>query len=208
MSRYERTGDLKDLCEALERMAEIKLTQENFEPSSGNIDNLQKTLSLHQTIQDLLKAYNASPLASLDSISGTISDLASRDTDDPNYLNNAILLAEDVLATALPGHTIPASCFKNLDKMLCRRYFRMRKLDDIQKAITFMELSVAATPVDHPDRALCLATLAMRLNKRFEQRGNLDDLQQAILHAEEAVITFPINHSSRAAVMDNLSNML
>ncbi|KAF8248569.1 hypothetical protein K440DRAFT_468026, partial [Wilcoxina mikolae CBS 423.85] len=142
LSRYQRTGELEDLREALKRMTEIQLTQENLQLSPGN------------------------------------------------------------------SHTIPASCFNNLDKMLYRRYFRMRKLDDIQKAITFMELSVAATPVDHPDRALCLATLAMRLNTRFEQRGNLDDLQQAILHAEEAVITFPINHSSRAAVIDNLSNML
>jgi len=84
----------------------------------------------------------------------------------------------------------------------------MRELDDIQKAISFMELSVAATAVDHTDPALCLGTLVMRLSPRFEQIWNLDRFQQAILHAEEALITFPVNHSSRAAVMDDLSNKL
>jgi len=121
MFRYEQTGELEDLCKAFKPMTKLGLTHENLQPLPGNSYNIQNALSLHQTIKDLLQAYEASLLASLDSISGTVSNLASRDTDDPNYLNHAIQLAEDVLATAPPDHTVPASCFINLDKMLYRR---------------------------------------------------------------------------------------
>jgi hypothetical protein len=183
VSRYEQTGELEDLHEATVRVDEIPDDHDlplypNSTPDIVNIFN---------TIERLDMVYNASPLASLDSISDTISDLASADSDDPDYLDNAILLAENVLATAPEGHAIQAVCFDYLDKMLTKRYYRFGNLDDLQKAITFLELAVAATPPNDLDRAGAIINLSTRLSERFHRTGDLDELQLAILQTEGAL---------------------
>jgi hypothetical protein len=65
--------------------------------------------------------------------------------------------------------------------MTVMRYKRTGNLDDIQKAITFQELGVAATPLNDLNRVSSLGNLSNMLSLRFERTGDLGDLQQAIL---------------------------
>jgi len=94
LSRYQQTGELDDLCEARKRQQEVTL--ENLPLSSNNILNILNP----EASKCLNDAYDKSPLASLDSSSIPPSEVASEDSDDPNYLDNAIFLAETALAEA------------------------------------------------------------------------------------------------------------
>jgi len=69
-----------------------------------------------------LKSSMTHLLSSLDSISATISDLASHTTNDPNYLDAAIHLAANALVTTPPGHVIEVPCFHNLGERLSNSY--------------------------------------------------------------------------------------
>jgi len=202
VSRYEQTGELEDLREARNRLNEIPAPP-NLPPSPNILKSHIRT-----TVQRFKMFYETSPLALLDSISVTISDLVSQDTGDPDYLDNAILLAETLLETAPPGHTIDASCFDDLSTMLDTRYSRTRNLDDLQKAITLGELAVSATPPNASSRADRLNNLSAMLGQRFERTGDLDDLQQAMVVVEEAIAAFHQDHPNRLSCMINLGNIL
>jgi hypothetical protein len=60
-------------------------------------------------------------------------------------------------------------------------------LDDLQKAISRAEETVAATPHYHPDRADRLRNLAGSYQRMFERTGDSDAFQKAFRRCEEAV---------------------
>jgi len=166
-------GKLEDLHEAQKRMNEIRMTLENHPRPLGNtliVYNFRETLKRLQAV------YETPPLAEFDSISATFSDLASQGTNDPNNIDHAILLAENVVATIPPGHAMQATCFDKLATMLSTRYMRIRNLGDLQNGIRSLELAMVATPLHHPDRASRFNNLSARLWSRFERTGDFDDL--------------------------------
>ncbi|KAF8542386.1 CHAT domain-containing protein [Trichophaea hybrida] len=144
---------------------------------------------------------------SLDSISAIISDLATQHTNEPKSLDNAILLAENILAAA-PHHTIRATCFNDLSRMLNMRYILTANLDDLEKAIELLELAVAAISPDEPNRVPIMINLSTLLSSRFERIGDLNDLQQALLLAEEVLAGTSLDHHDRADRLSYLSQKL
>ncbi|KAF8534365.1 CHAT domain-containing protein [Trichophaea hybrida] len=181
--RYQQTKELDDL------QSSITWAEQGAAAIPRNIDKLH---CLNNLVASLISRY----------------EQTGECNDNPNYLNHAIILAENILATAPPGHAIQADSFNRVGVMLATRYDRIGNLEDLQKAITFLELAVAATPLDHPNRAGRLNNLGNMLRSRFERTGDFDDLQQAILQGEEAVAATPLDHPNRAGRLNNLGNML
>ncbi|KAF8416573.1 CHAT domain-containing protein [Tirmania nivea] len=77
-------------------------------------------------------------------------------------------------------------------------------MEDLEAAITRLQVTVEATPEAHPDRAKWLNNLGNYLSLRYEQTGDLLDLDAAINRTEKAVKATPADHPKRAGRLNNL----
>jgi tetratricopeptide (TPR) repeat protein len=80
-----------------------------------------------------------------------------------------------------------------------------RNMDDLERAITYAQEALAATPLDHPDRAGRLSELYASLVDRYNQAGSMSDLEQALTHAQDALAATPDDYPNRASRLNNLS---
>jgi hypothetical protein len=71
-----------------------------------------------------------------------------------------------------------------------------------------IEMTLSATPEDHPDRAMYLNNLENRLDSRYERTGSMDVLNRAVEVADMAVNATPQDHSDRAGRLNSLGNWL
>jgi len=82
VAKYEQTGELGVLREAVERLREVKGIQDNLPLSSRNILDIA---SVRDTFERLIVVLESYPPASHDSISATISDLVFLSTEDTYF---------------------------------------------------------------------------------------------------------------------------
>lgn len=123
-------------------------------------------------------------------MSATHTDLVSQLTADINALDNAIHIAEALLADAPADFCIPAGCFENLSIIRERRYQHIKDLDDLQTAITWAELGTIANPRDGLAQER-LSKLITYLASPSQQTGNPDDLSKAGEHVIDTMPTAP-----------------
>ncbi|CAE6443917.1 unnamed protein product [Rhizoctonia solani] len=74
----------------------------------------------------------------------------------------------------------------------CERFWRWKRLDDIQKAIKYGIVARDLTPEDHPDWPLRLADLGVFYDERFKRLGELEDLEKAIQLKTRALIDISV----------------
>jgi len=206
-SRYEHTGDVEDLHEAVKQLSEINITLRNIPRTPANNIRMRGVID---TMERLNLAAETFQLDSPDSISamGTMLGRRFERTGDSDALQQAILWAEEAVAPTPLDHPQLASALNSLGLMFGSRFERTGNFDDLQQAILRTEEAVAATPLDHPDRATWLNNLGNWLNSRFRLTGNFNDLQQAILLTEEAVAATPLDDPDRGIWLSNLGNCI
>jgi len=174
VTRYEQTGELEDLREAEKQGDQMNMTINNL-PQSPNMLDMP---NVQASMVRLKAVYETSPQASLDLLSATISDLLSQASDDIDYLNTAIIIAEEVLTEVPNDLRIPTDYCNNLSVLFEQRYQQTKKLDDLQSALTWAEQAAVATPRNN-EQLVCVNNFITCLLSRYELIGELEDLRDA-----------------------------
>ncbi len=174
--RFVRTGDLDDICEAIQcEQRAVGLTPDGHDDLPGKLANLGNSF-----------VDRFGHTGDLDDISEAI-----------QYLQRAVQLIPD-------GHPLLPMSLSNLGNAFSHRLQRTGDLDDISSAIQNQQRAVQLTPDEHaylPDR---LANLGNALFGRFELTGNLDDISEAIQNQQRAVKLTPGGHADLPDRLTNL----
>jgi hypothetical protein len=180
LQKYERSGDLSDLDEAIgimEKMADM--VAEKCIDKEGMLANLGRMLG---------RRFERT---------GSIDDV-----------NRAVELGNMAVNATPHGHLDRADRLNNLGLWLGMRFRRIGLMDDINRAVEVGNMAVDATPHDHPDRAAWLVSLGNNLGRRFERTGSIDDINRAVEVGNMADNATPHDHPDRAARLISLGNNL
>ncbi|KAK4244031.1 CHAT domain-containing protein [Corynascus novoguineensis] len=152
-SRYERTGEMADLEEAI-RMARqaVESTPHDHQDRSRWMSNLGNKLQ---------RRYKRT---------GEMADL-----------EEAIEMARQAVESTPHDHPDRARLMNNLGIMFKSRYERTGEIADLEEAIEMARQAVKSTPYDHPDRARCLNNLGDKLESWHKQTGEVAGLEEASL---------------------------
>jgi len=137
-SRYQRTGDERDLEAAIIQIEEA-------------VDTIPKD-----------HPYRAALLTIL----GLYLNIRYQQTGNLEDSEAAIDRSEAVVDAAPEGHPERASSLNNLGLCFSSRYEKTRNMQDLEAAINRSEEAVEAAPEGHPDRASLLNSLAHHFNTR------------------------------------------
>ena len=106
----------------------------------------------------------------------TRSGLTNSDADD----KHAMQLLEEALSIMKPDSFYRMQCLFNLGSSLHTNYSTSKNLDDLNRAINYLEQAVALlSPKTQHVRDVYLTTLASALMHRFQHTENMDDLERA-----------------------------
>jgi hypothetical protein len=92
--------------------------------------------------------------------------------------------------------------------MLFHLYDRIGDPNDLEEAISKVDMAVSMTPEDHPDWPGRLNNLGTMLLSRCELTGKSDYLEKAILKTEKAASITREDHPDRAGILNSLGSML
>ena len=180
VTRFERTGDFKDLDAAIDAGQQAVAAASPGDPSLARyLSNLGGWLSRRF-------AY-----------AGNVADLDA-----------AIDVGQRAIALTSSEHGNRAMPLSNLGSALLDRFKQRRDYADLAAAVEALNEAIAAIPADNSDRAIPLTNLGNALLARFEWGGDITDLNAAIEAARQALIHTPSNHPNRAMYLSNLSNAL
>ncbi|WP_328842656.1 CHAT domain-containing tetratricopeptide repeat protein [Streptomyces sp. NBC_00258] len=224
-ARFERTGDLSDLDQAIATRQEAVQTTPADHPNEDlYLHNLglalgarfrrtEDLLDLNQAIDHLQAAIRATP-ADHPKRAGRLfhlgNDLRNRfeRTGTQSDLDQAIDRLRAAVGTTPADHPGRAAFLNNLGGTLRVRFDRTGGLSDLDQAIDCLQSAVQATPTGHPNRVMYLHSLGRALATRFQRTENLADLDQAITIRQQAVNVTPADHPNRAAYLNYLGTTL
>ncbi|KAF4447587.1 hypothetical protein F53441_8882 [Fusarium austroafricanum] len=178
--RYERTGDMRDLEEAIKAARQaIKITPNDHPDLASHLNNLRNQFG---------RQYERT---------GEMADL-----------EEAIETARQAINSTPNDHPDRAGMLDNLGNKLGLRYERTGELRDLEEAIETVTQAIKSTPDSHPNLAARLGNLGNQLGRRYERTGDMTDLEEAIETVRQAVRLTPNDHPDLAARLGNLGNKL
>ncbi|EGN98799.1 hypothetical protein SERLA73DRAFT_19643, partial [Serpula lacrymans var. lacrymans S7.3] len=180
-ARFELSGDLQDLDDAIER----RHTQFNDAGPPGD----PTPLSL---LYDLATALHA----------------RFEQRDYGPYLQLAISYLSIALERSSPGHPDRSSSLTHLAIVLRTRYRRQGDQQDLALVIHYHEIALDLRPPGHPDRYSSLSNLADALLLRFRDKGDFHDVELAIEHASSALHLCTVKHPDYPSCLDNYAKAL
>ncbi|MET8876228.1 tetratricopeptide repeat protein [Nocardia sp. NPDC004604] len=158
-NRFERTGSMTDLDEAMEsKRAAVAATPADHPDRAGRLNNLG--LALQNRFER----------------TGSMTDL-----------DEAVESKRAAVAATPADHPDRAMYLNNLGNVLRIRFERAGTVTDLDEAVETGRAAVAGTPVDHLDRAGRLNNLGLALRDRFERTGMMTDLDEAAAAWEETL---------------------
>ncbi|KFZ23764.1 hypothetical protein V502_01755 [Pseudogymnoascus sp. VKM F-4520 (FW-2644)] len=224
-SRYERTGDIADLEEAIQvaRRAAASTPKDHFNLAIY-LDNLGNKLQrryertgdiadLEEAIQVAQQAVTSTP-KDHSNLAGYLNNFGSKlkrryeRTGDIANLEEAIQVARQAVTSTPKDHSDLAMYLDNLGSKLQRRYERTGDIANLEEAIQVARQAVTSTPEDHSDLVGYLNNLGNKLQRRYEWTGDMADLEEAIQVARRAVVSTPKDHSDLAGYLNNLGSKL
>ncbi|GAW17394.1 hypothetical protein ANO14919_068510 [Xylariales sp. No.14919] len=205
LSRYESTGNVKDLQDAISTTYEaIRTTPDNhvdLPARLGNISNM------------VLREYER--------------------TKEEKDLEDAVSYAREAVNKTPEGSHSMAGRLSNLSKILLKQYERTGSWNTLEEAIALARRSFDLTqagywgpvdtktniitthkPEDHftrnyyPDLASRLSSLGSLLFIKHMRTGKVKDLNEAILHLREGLELITQSHADYATMLNNLGAML
>ena len=176
-SNYERTGDIKDLNDAISKAREALLLLHPNHPGRCEVLNnlstyLKKRFDHLASMEDLQEAER--------NIVEAISLIQHDHIDYPRYL---------------AGH---ADC-------LVRQFERTGSVDNLDMAIDKFEIAATVVPQSHPDRGKIFLQYAGAFQRRYERTGSLESLDRSIAINRIAASSFPKNYVHGEAAYNNLA---
>jgi tetratricopeptide (TPR) repeat protein len=224
-TRYERTGEMGDLREAISvaRQA-VESTPDDHPNRAACLNNLGVMLGTRYErtgemgdLEEAISVAREAVESTLDDHpdrAGKLSSLGNKlgrryeRTGEMGDLEEAISVARQAVESTPDNHPDRAAWLSNLGVMLGRRYERTGEMGDLEEAISIARQAVESMPDDHRDRTTRLNNLGVMLESRYERTGEMGDLEEAISVARQAVESTPDDHPDRAAWLSNLGNKL
>jgi CHAT domain-containing protein len=201
-TRFERSGEMKDLEEAIDTARRAVQSTPPDHPGLAmylnNLGNwLRRRFERSGEMKDLEEAIDKARRGTQFERSGEMKDL-----------EEAIDTARRVVQSTPPNHLDLAGHLNNLGTWLGRRFERSGEMKDLAEAINIARRVVQSTPPDHPDLAMYLNNLGTWLGRRFERSGEIKDLEEAIEKARRAVQSTPPDYLDLAIYLNNLGTWL
>ena len=220
-SRFEVTGDIEDIEEAIEfHRTALALRPEGHHHHHKSLSSLawclRKRYRKQDTLPDLEEAI-ALGRAALDlrpeghpNRSNSLHNLATCFSDRYNKqysvadLREAITLGRAALELRPPGHSDRALTFYNLGNNLWRRFLRLGTLAYLDKAISSHRSALDLRPPGHRDRLISLNQLESCLGLRFKQLEAPADLDDLITLNRAILDLHPPGYDGRVKSIDKL----
>ncbi|KAJ7212683.1 CHAT domain-containing protein [Mycena pura] len=221
-SRYDESGDLKDLQATLQAFqAAVDLTPDNDTDKAGRLQSLAESFTdryqrlgnlrdLEAALQNNQEAVKLTPedhpdkASRLQSLAVAFSDRYRR-LGNIKDLDAGLQYSQEVVKLTPEDHPNMTGRLQNLAVFLTDRYQRLGNVQDLESALHYAQEAVQLTPEDHPDKAARLQSLAVAFSNRYKRLGNLQDLQAALQHTQEAVKLTPKEHPAKAGRLQNLA---
>ncbi|MFI5828573.1 CHAT domain-containing protein [Streptomyces sp. NPDC051578] len=179
-TRFERSGDLDDLEEAVRvARAGVQDTREGQPERALCLGNL-----------------------------GLILQSRFKRTGDLKDIDEAVEANRAAVRATTDAHPQRAICLSNLCVTLLDRFNRSGDLRDVDEAVEAGRASVRATPDSHPNQAAHLSALGSALRFRFQGTGSLADADEAVDLGRSAVRVTPDDHPQRAERLVHLGASL
>ncbi|KAJ5804819.1 hypothetical protein N7474_010706 [Penicillium riverlandense] len=220
-SRYERTGHIEDLEEAIQvsRQA-VKVTTSdhpglaavlyNLENKLerryeriGQIDDLEEAIQVSRQMVKAAPSDHPSLVVWLSNLGNKLESRYER-TGQIEDLEEAIHVTHQAVKITPNDHPVIAAVLYNLENKPGRRYERTGQIEDLEEAIQVSRQAVMATPSDHPDLAAWLNNLGNKLESRYKRTGQMAALEEAIRVSRQAVAATPDDHPNLARGLSNL----
>ncbi|WXC58298.1 hypothetical protein SNK03_004196 [Fusarium graminearum] len=104
---------------------------------------------------------------------------------------NAIQKAQDVVNTAVNGHSDEARQLSYLTNIYCLRFLYRENLTNLNKSIQITRRVIDSASVAGQDTSTYSSNLTIHLNERFLELRDLNDLEESIQISHEAVDDTP-----------------
>jgi tetratricopeptide (TPR) repeat protein len=174
--RFQRTGDLSDLSEAV---------------------------SLHQRAVHLTPNSHRDLPVQLNNLGNSFQSRFRR-TGDLSDLAEAISVHQRAVNLTPEGHPDLPDRLSNLGVSFQYRFQRTGDLSDVSKAVSVHQTVVNLTPKGHPDLPGRLNNLGDSLQYRFQHTRDLSDLANAISVQQTAVDLSPEGYAALPVFLNNL----
>nr|WP_240926024.1 tetratricopeptide repeat protein [Micromonospora sp. CMU55-4] len=223
--RYEATGDLADLTEAV-RQARLAVNHSDLDDpdlgarlsglgsalrtrfeATGDSSDLDESLTAHRRAVAVVPAGHPRVFGIKVNLGNTLRaryDLAGAWAD----LDEAITVTGDALATAPAGHPGVARYSSNLGAMLRLRFQSTGARHDLDAAVKVQQQAVSDAAADDHYQGRYLSNLAGSLLARFERFGAGDDLNRAVLYCRRAATFVGQSPTDRARCLSTLAGVL
>ncbi|KAL3429316.1 CHAT domain-containing protein [Aspergillus tetrazonus] len=215
-TRYLRTGDTRDLDEALLRLHEAlagvpehELTAVDLQGNLANIlrsryDRQGKDEDLSEAIRLAKKALDLTPGKHQDRAM-RLSSLASIMSGLPSFLDEAITHTQEAIVITPEDHTDRPMWMTTLSNRLIERYNSTCSPDTLEQAIEWAKKAADSTPSNHPDLTLRLNNLAAKIQRRGSGERDEENHDLALglyIRAFECSVGGPSDriHAARRAV--------
>ena len=228
VQRFERTGCLRALNEALRYLEVAYATASKNDPQrSGILNNFGNALGKHfertQKRESLDRAINVATEAVRTArrgdnqrpsyISNLIGWVSLRygltgSVEDLNLLNHGITLMRSILHKGAAKEKDVPFLMKSIGDHLQKRHRETGSLDDLNEAIDLHAKAADLVVIDHAFKAKTMDTLGVLLRERFEMTGSTDDIIRSVSALRYALDSCPLDSPRRPNVLLNLANSL
>ena len=178
--RFERTGSMVDLNEAISMGREILSLRPTPHPDRSS--------SLAHLGLWLLDRFQRT---------GSIADL-----------EESTSMHRESLSLCPPPHPDHFFLLSHIGLGLVEHFAMTGSMTDLEEAILKHRESLSLCPTSHPGRSLSLNNLANALLYRFDRTGFMTDLQEVILLYRESLSLRPTSHPNYSNSLYNLANAL
>ena len=174
---------------------------------TGDISDLSEALSFQQHAIWLTRSGHRNMPAMLSSL-GTLFRLRFERMGDLSDISEALSAHQRAVQLALDGHQHMPLCLNNLGISFECRFERIGDLSDLSEAISAHQRAVQLTPSGHPDMPTMLNDLGNSLHSRFKRMGDLLDLSEALSAQQRSIQHAPDGHPYMPKWLNNLGNLL
>ncbi|KAI5836759.1 CHAT domain-containing protein [Morchella snyderi] len=125
----------------------------------------------------------------------------------PEYLNQAIDLSKEAVATTAPSNSYRLRATQVLVGLMQVRYELLGADDDLAEMIHRNKEIVTEMLEEDSDREVWLQTLAILTREKYFKSKRVEDLEQALVYAKELVDRTDIDHEDLPQRRDTLVNL-
>jgi len=222
LSRFQQTGDLADVSEAIKAHERANQFFPNGHPSplqnlaksyrsrfetTGDLSDISEAISANQRAVQLTPNNHPEMPARLNNLGNSFLCRFESTGDLPD-LSEAISAQLRAIELATNGYMDISGILNNFGLSLHARFNHTGDLSDISEAISAQQRAIRLTPNDHIDMPGRLNNLGSSFRARFEHTRNISDISKAISTQQRAVQLTPNGHALMPVLLHNLATYL